>query len=512
MIGKKIQNFEFISILGNGGMGIVYLAKQMPIDRDVAIKVLDQSLSVNPQFKDRFLNEASVLAKLNHPNIVSIFDFIEQDGQYFIVMEYVQGMTLDKLIDGSKGLDSKTALNIFTQALDGFSYAHKRSVVHRDIKPSNMILNDDSTLKILDFGIAKLLMSNSNLTKTGTRMGSISYMSPEQVMGRELDLKTDIYSLGVTLYEMLSGKLPFDSNTDSDYIVQNKIVNEPLPDLKSIIPEIQDHIAAAINIATQKNPADRFEDCDSFKNFLNGVQFQPSAQKQLNPNSKPLNQSTIIEERTANQPTVILQDPVKSHVIRDTGSKRKIHLGVIVAAILVFAVLFYSLYQSTDEDSASDNSNESKNPVTSSSGSDQSAAGNNNNGISSEEFQDLNNFVDNVISSQSSKDNDLRRFYAENVSYYKGGIISSHKVLQDKQKFFAKWDKIEMRMEGFDAQKLENNKFILTFDKYFNIENINNGKYMNGKVQSRWIVEKINGTYKILTEQDDKQYYLNKSN
>ena len=310
MIGKKIQNFEFISILGNGGMGIVYLAKQMPIDRDVAIKVLDQSLSVNPQFKDRFLNEASVLAKLNHPNIVSIFDFIEQDGQYFIVMEYVQGMTLDKLIDGSKGLDSETALNIFTQALDGFSYAHKRSIVHRDIKPSNMILNDDSTLKILDFGIAKLLMSNSNLTRTGTRMGSISYMSPEQVMGRELDLKTDIYSLGVTLYEMLSGKLPFDSNTDSDYIVQNKIVNEPLPDLKRILPDIPDHIASAINIATQKNPADRFEDCDSFKNFLNRVQILPPPQKQLSPNSMFLNKSTIIEERTANQHTVVLQDPV----------------------------------------------------------------------------------------------------------------------------------------------------------------------------------------------------------
>lgn len=511
MIGKKIQNFEFISILGNGGMGIVYLAKQMPIDRDVAIKVLDQSLSVNPQFKDRFLNEASVLAKLNHPNIVSIFDFIEQDGQYFIVMEYVQGMTLDKLIEGSKGLDSETSLNIFTQALDGFSYAHKRSVVHRDIKPSNMILNDDSTLKILDFGIAKLLMSNSNLTRTGTRMGSISYMSPEQVMGRELDLKTDIYSLGVTLYEMLSGKLPFDSNTDSDYIVQNKIVNEPLPDLKRILPDIPDHIASAINIATQKNPADRFEDCDSFKNFLNGVQIQPSAQKQLKPNSKPLNNSTIIEERTTNQPTVILQDPVKNQVHRDNG-KKKIHLALVFAAILVFAVLFYSLYQSADEDSANDNSKESKNPITSSSGSDQSSAGNNNNRISSEEFQDLNNFVDNVISSQSSKDNNLGRFYAENVSYYKGGIISSQKVLQDKQKFFAKWDKIEMRMEGFDAQKLENNKFILTFDKYFNIENINNGKYMNGKVQSRWIVGKSNGTYKILTEQDDKQYYLNKSN
>ncbi len=171
MIGKKIQNFEFISILGIGGMGTVYLAKQMPIDRDVAIKVLDQSLSVNPQFKDRFLNEASVLAKLNHPNIVSIFDFIEQDGQYFIVMEYVQGMTLDKLIDSSKGLDSETALNIFTQALDGFSYAHKRSVVHRDIKPSNMILNDDSTLKILDFGIAKVidveLKSHKNRNENG---------------------------------------------------------------------------------------------------------------------------------------------------------------------------------------------------------------------------------------------------------------------------------------------------------------------------------------------------------
>ena len=316
MIDKIIGNFKITDFIEEGGMGKVYLARQLTIDREVAIKILDPSLSKNPQFKERFINEANALAKLNHTNIVSIYDFVEYEGNYCIIMEYVKGTTLDKIIENNNNVDISLSINIINQLLDGLSYAHKQSIVHRDIKPSNVIIDPDKRVKILDFGIAKMVLSNSNLTKTGTRMGSICYMSPEQILGKDLNLKTDIYSVGITFYELLSGQLPYDIKTESDYIVQNKIVNDALPDIRTLNPAVPRNIADAINISTRKNPDDRFIDCDEFKKYISEFDLLSNSINEVI--HSPRNQIQNINSTLNNNNTVYIQP---NNIVEKSNSK-----------------------------------------------------------------------------------------------------------------------------------------------------------------------------------------------
>ncbi|MBK7256044.1 MAG: serine/threonine protein kinase [Ignavibacteria bacterium] len=156
MIDKIISNYRITDFIEEGGMGTIYKGSHIKLERAVAIKILHQNLTSNPQFKERFLNEAKILAKLSHPNIINIYDFIEQDGQYYIVAEFVEGKPLDKLISGNQINSIELALQLFRQILSGIGYAHSNGVVHRDIKPSNIMIQPDNTVKILDFGIAKL--------------------------------------------------------------------------------------------------------------------------------------------------------------------------------------------------------------------------------------------------------------------------------------------------------------------------------------------------------------------
>ncbi|MBK6771897.1 MAG: serine/threonine protein kinase [Ignavibacteria bacterium] len=185
MINGIISNYKILKQIGSGGMGMVYLAQHTTLERYAAVKVLNPEYSGNQFFKERFLNEATTLAKLNHPNIVSLYDFIEYEGRLLIIMEYVEGNTLDDFIKQNAYHDEKFVISVVSQILDGLSYAHRQNVVHRDIKPSNIIIGENDVSKILDFGIAKLTQSNAKLTKTGTRMGSVSYMSPEQILGKK---------------------------------------------------------------------------------------------------------------------------------------------------------------------------------------------------------------------------------------------------------------------------------------------------------------------------------------
>jgi len=338
MIGNIIGNFKIIDFIEEGGMGKVYLARQLTIDREVAIKILDPSLSKNPQFKERFINEANALAKLNHTNIVSIYDFVEYEGNYCIIMEYVKGTTLDNIIENNN-IDISFSVNIINQLLEGLSYAHKQSIVHRDIKPSNIIIDPDNRVKILDFGIAKMVLSNSNLTKTGTRMGSICYMSPEQILGKELDLKTDIYSAGITFYELLSGQLPYDINTESDYIVQNKIVNDSLPDIRTLNPAIPQNIADAINFSTRKNPDDRFNDCIEFKKFISGVEILSNPENKITQTQR--NQTQYINTTPNKDKTVYIQP---NNIVEKSNSKfrnNKLVVGVIFLVLLILSGTIY---------------------------------------------------------------------------------------------------------------------------------------------------------------------------
>lgn len=274
MIGQQILNYQIINKIGEGGMGSVYLAKHTQLDRKAAIKALHPNLVNNPHIRERFKNEASTMAHLKHPNIVSLYDYMESPQGLFLIIEFVEGYPLDEFIQKVSGpiSEDKVAF-LFGKILDGFAYAHSQGVIHRDIKPSNIMISPDGQdVKILDFGIAKLLGNNSkSLTKTGSRMGTVLYMSPEQVKGQELDQRSDIYSLGVTLFQMLTGKCPYNEANMTEYEVYEQIVNYTLPRVKTFYPSVSGRMQAIIDKATAKDPAERFSSCLEFKRALEGM-------------------------------------------------------------------------------------------------------------------------------------------------------------------------------------------------------------------------------------------------
>jgi serine/threonine protein kinase len=282
MIGQNISNYEVKSLLGEGGMGTVYLGEHVKLGRQVAIKVLLPHLVKNELVRSRFVNEAKLMSTLQHPNIVALFDYVEDENGLSLIMEYVQGKPLDEYIQEVTGpIEEKAASKMLKQALEGFSYAHKKGLVHRDIKPSNLIVTEDGTVKILDFGIAKLVGDAGNkLTKTGSHIGTVYYMSPEQVRGYELDLRSDIYALGITFYQMLTGQCPYDGLT-TEFDVFNKIVGDELPDPRTIYPGISEHMCRVIQKATSKKQEDRFQNCSEFIKGLKKNDFVLAQEKAI---------------------------------------------------------------------------------------------------------------------------------------------------------------------------------------------------------------------------------------
>ncbi|MDX2305885.1 MAG: serine/threonine-protein kinase [Microscillaceae bacterium] len=270
MTGQSIiANYQLKRILGKGGMGTVYLAQHTQIDRKVAIKELKPEYARDPAIRIRFKNEAALMANLRHPNIVSLHDYLETPNGVYLIMEYVEGISLDHYIHQVSGpVPESKAIEVFVQVLDAVEYAHRRNIVHRDIKPSNMMITQDGSIKILDFGIAKHIDTpEKGLTQTGIRMGTIFYMSPEQVLAREVDARTDIYSLGITLFEILTGTNPYQSDL-SEYEINTKIVQEPLPKARSFYPNVSDRMQSILEKATAKNPNDRFQSAAEFKAAL----------------------------------------------------------------------------------------------------------------------------------------------------------------------------------------------------------------------------------------------------
>lgn len=268
-IGSTIQNYEVVRQIGVGGMGEVWLGRHKLIGREVAIKSLHKQLVQKESIRLRFKNEAATLARLQHPNVVALLDYHEDDEGVYLIMEYVEGMPLDEYIEQKSGPIPEPLLSqLFVQILAGVQYAHSKKIVHRDIKPSNFLITKDNNLKILDFGIAKLLdQSDHKLTKTGTAMGTVLYMSPEQVKGETVDHRSDIYSLGVTLFQMATGQCPYDKFT-TEFYVYDQIVNHSLPNSKSIYPGVSDHIQFLIQRATEKNPVHRFQSSKDFSEAL----------------------------------------------------------------------------------------------------------------------------------------------------------------------------------------------------------------------------------------------------
>ncbi len=251
MIGDR---YEILEKIGTGGMSDVYKAKCHKLNRLVAIKVLKQEFSENANFVSKFRSEAQAAAGLSHPNIVNIYDVGEENGIYYIVMELIEGITLKKYIEKKARLSFKEAVSIAIQVSMGIEAAHKNHIIHRDIKPQNIIISKDGKVKVTDFGIAKAATSN---TITSNVMGSVHYTSPEQARGGYSDEKSDIYSMGITLFEMLTGRVPF--NGDTTVAIAIKHIQEEMPSPKEFVPEIPDSVAAIVLKCCQKSPDRRYQ-------------------------------------------------------------------------------------------------------------------------------------------------------------------------------------------------------------------------------------------------------------
>ena len=257
LIGKMLNNrYEILEKIGNGGMATVYKAKCHVLNRYVAIKILRDEFTTDSEFIKRFKSEAQSAASLTHPNIVSIYDVCNEDNLYYIVMELIQGKTLKDIITEDGILSWKWSVNIAIQIASALETAHKHNIIHRDIKPHNIIITEDGMAKVTDFGIAKAV-SNSTITAFGTTIGSVHYFSPEHARGGFTDAKSDIYSLGIVMYEMLTGKVPFDADTPVS--VALKQVQEEAVEPIKYNPNIPISVNRIILKAMQKDPNLRYQ-------------------------------------------------------------------------------------------------------------------------------------------------------------------------------------------------------------------------------------------------------------
>ena len=266
LVGKVIGNYEILRELGRGGMGVVYKAHEQSLQRVVALKILPRHLAENPAFVKRFLREARAGARLNHPNIVTTYAVGEHDGVYFIAMEYIKGAPLSQVIRDQGQLDIRRALDISRQAAQALAQAHGQGIIHRDIKPQNMMIDQAGRVKVMDFGLAKVLHAATELTVEGAKLGTPLYMSPEQAQGQTVDARTDIYSLGIVLFEMLAGAPPFLA--DSPVAVLHQIIHQPVPDLRALNSDVPIPVARLVARMTAKDPKDRHPSAEALDRDL----------------------------------------------------------------------------------------------------------------------------------------------------------------------------------------------------------------------------------------------------
>ncbi len=258
MKGQKISDrYQIIKSIGEGGMANVYLAYDTILDRNVAVKVLRGDLATDEKFVRRFQREALSASSLNHPNIVEVYDVGEDNGQYYIVMEYIEGKHLKELLKKRGHLTITEVVDIMLQITDGMSVAHDSYIIHRDIKPQNIMILENGLVKITDFGIA-MAMNATQLTQTNSVMGSVHYLPPEQANGKGATLQSDIYSMGILMYELLTGKLPYRGENAVEIALKH--LKEPLPSIREEIPNIPNSIENIIKKATAKNIKNRYAD------------------------------------------------------------------------------------------------------------------------------------------------------------------------------------------------------------------------------------------------------------
>jgi serine/threonine-protein kinase len=276
VVGELIvDRYELEEVVGTGGMSSVYRAHDRLLERDVALKVLHDQFGEDGEHVERFRHEARVVAALSHPNIVTVIDRGEQNGRQFIVFEYVAGENLKSLIQREAPLSEDEAVELGLQIARALAFAHEHGLCHRDVKPQNVLLADGSEAKVTDFGIARSLDVRDGITQTGTVLGTSDYIAPEQARGSRATVQTDIYSLGVVLYELLTGELPFRG--ENFVAVAMRHINDPVPSVRALRPDVSPRLDAAIQRAMAKEPRQRFGSMDEFAAELEACLAQPGA-------------------------------------------------------------------------------------------------------------------------------------------------------------------------------------------------------------------------------------------
>ncbi|MBE7469744.1 MAG: serine/threonine protein kinase [Anaerolineales bacterium] len=343
LTGKQFGPYRIIAPLGEGGMAAVYKAFQPGVDRFVALKVLPQHYAKDPQFVDRFEREAKVLAKLQHPHILPVHDFGEADGGYtYIVMPFIESGDLASLMS-QRPLTLAEIGRIIEQIGDALDYAHTQGIIHRDVKPSNILIDSRGNCLLTDFGLAKLVAGVSNLTSTGIIVGTPSYMSPEQGMGQALDGRTDIYALGIILYEMVTGQVPFRAETPMAIVVKH--IQDPLPPPSKVDATIPEAIERVILKALAKQPEDRYATPGDMVKALQAA-IQASASSPPPANVAPATRYTRINQKTklesASSKTPALSPASASAVVPQASSGQMMlwaGLSLALVAVIGLAVL-----------------------------------------------------------------------------------------------------------------------------------------------------------------------------
>jgi serine/threonine protein kinase len=330
LVGHTLGAYQLVERLGQGGMASVYKAFEPALDRHVAIKILPQFFAQDPEFIERFRREAKAVANLSHPNIVPIYSYGEEGNHTYIAMQYVEGGTLKQ----SRGevYRPDDALRLSLPIVKALAYAHQRGIVHRDIKPSNVLMSEGQRPLLADFGLAKMVEASVQLTGTGVGMGTPAYMSPEQGEGKHVDRRTDIYSLGIMLYEMLTGDVPFRADTPMAVVIKHMTAPMPIP--RSVNPNIPEVLERIILKATAKNPHDRYQSADEMAVALESAQKALANGRQLHGK----NQSAEVHSPLRQRPSV-------AGSLRRLGQSVAVGIGIVLIVVILMRVFDVCLPQ-----------------------------------------------------------------------------------------------------------------------------------------------------------------------
>jgi serine/threonine protein kinase len=357
LTGKQLGQYRIIAQIGQGGMATVYQAYQPSVDRYVALKILPRSYADEPDFVQRFKQEAKVIANLEHPNILPIYDYGEAEGYTYIVMRYIEGETLTSMLQGQP-LPLDKISEIIAKIAAALDFAHSRGVIHRDVKPSNVLIDKQGHYLLTDFGLAKVLLSSSRFTTSGAFIGTPTYASPEQCLGREVDPRCDVYSLGVILYEMAVGRPPFDAETPMAIVVKH--IHDPLPLPRDINPALPEAVERVILKALAKEPADRYQTAGELSRALGAALEHPLQVERTGSTVAPVESDSQIpppypvsEVRQA-APSPAEQAQISPSTLRTRANTRPwkwligcilIPLAFVAGGILLFGVLKFTNFQ-----------------------------------------------------------------------------------------------------------------------------------------------------------------------